>query len=35
MAAQPDTPPKLAGFAYALEHLEIGSYELLRRVAER
>jgi ferritin-like metal-binding protein YciE len=35
MAAQPDTPAKLAGFAYALEHLEIGSYELLRRVAER
>ncbi|HEX5711978.1 MAG TPA: DUF892 family protein, partial [Solirubrobacterales bacterium] len=23
MAAQPDTPPKLAGFAYAVEHLEI------------
>jgi ferritin-like metal-binding protein YciE len=35
MAAQPDTPPKLAGFAFALEHLEIASYELLRRVAER
>lgn len=35
MAAQPDTPPKLAGFAFAVEHLEIGSYELLRRVAER
>jgi ferritin-like metal-binding protein YciE len=35
MAVQPDTPPKLAGFAYAVEHLEIGSYELLRRVAER
>jgi ferritin-like metal-binding protein YciE len=35
MAAQPDTPAKLAGFAYAVEHLEIGSYELLRRVAER
>ena len=35
MAAQPDTPPKLAGFAFLLEHLEIGSYELLRRVAER
>jgi ferritin-like metal-binding protein YciE len=35
MAAQPDTPAKLAGFAYALEHLEIGSYELLLRVAER
>jgi ferritin-like metal-binding protein YciE len=35
MAAQPDTPAKLAGFAFAVEHLEIGSYELLRRVAER
>jgi ferritin-like metal-binding protein YciE len=35
MAAQPDTPPKLAGFAYAVEHLEIASYELLRRVAAR
>jgi ferritin-like metal-binding protein YciE len=35
MAAQSDTPAKLAGFAYALEHLEIGSYELLLRVAER
>jgi ferritin-like metal-binding protein YciE len=34
-AAQPDTPAKLAAFAYAFEHLEIGSYELLRRVAER
>ncbi len=34
-AAQPDTPAKLAGFSYALEHLEIGAYELLRRVAER
>jgi ferritin-like metal-binding protein YciE len=33
--AQPDTPAKLAGFAYAFEHLEIGAYELLRRVAER
>ena len=32
---QPDTPAKLAGFAYAFEHLEIGSYEQLRRVAER
>jgi ferritin-like metal-binding protein YciE len=35
MAAQPDTPPKLAGFAFALENLEIASYELLRRVAAR
>lgn len=33
--AQPDTPAKLAGFAYAYEHLEIAGYELLRRVAER
>ena len=34
-AAQPDTPAKLAAFAYAFEHLEIAGYELLRRVAER
>ena len=34
-SAQPDTPAKLAGFAYAFEHLEIAAYELLRRVAER
>src|SRR5204862_91276 len=34
-AAQRDTPAKLAAFAYAFEHLEIGAYELLRRVAER
>jgi ferritin-like metal-binding protein YciE len=33
--AQPDTPAKLAAFAYAFEHLEIGSYEMLRRVAAR
>jgi ferritin-like metal-binding protein YciE len=33
--AQPDTPAKLAGFAFAFEHLEIGSYEQLKRVAER
>jgi ferritin-like metal-binding protein YciE len=34
-AAQPDTPAKLAGFAYAFEHLEIAGYELLARVAAR
>ena len=34
-AAQPDTPAKLAGFAYAFEHLEIAAYELLWRVAAR
>jgi ferritin-like metal-binding protein YciE len=34
-AAQPDTPVKLAGFAYAFEHLEIAAYELLRRVGDR
>jgi ferritin-like metal-binding protein YciE len=34
-AAQPDTPAKLAGFAYAFEHLEVAAYELLRRVADR
>jgi ferritin-like metal-binding protein YciE len=34
-AAQPDTPAKLAAFAYAFEHLEIAGYELLRRVAQR
>jgi ferritin-like metal-binding protein YciE len=33
--AQPDTPAKLAVFAYAFEHLEIGGYEQLRRVADR
>jgi ferritin-like metal-binding protein YciE len=33
--AQPDTPAKLAGFAFAFEHLEIGSYEQLKRVAQR
>jgi ferritin-like metal-binding protein YciE len=33
--AQPDTPAKLAGFAFAFEHLEIAAYELLRRTAER
>jgi ferritin-like metal-binding protein YciE len=34
-AAQPDTPAKLAGFAYAVENLEIAAYELLLRVARR
>jgi ferritin-like metal-binding protein YciE len=33
--AHPDTSGKLAAFAYAFEHLEIGGYEQLRRVAER
>jgi ferritin-like metal-binding protein YciE len=33
--AQIDTPAKLAGFAYAFEHLEIAAYELLKRVALR
>jgi ferritin-like metal-binding protein YciE len=33
--AQPDTPAKLAAFAYAFEHLEIAAYELLGRVARR
>jgi ferritin-like metal-binding protein YciE len=33
--AQPDTPHKLAAFAYAFEHLEIAGYELLKRVAQR
>jgi ferritin-like metal-binding protein YciE len=33
--AQPDTPAKLAGFAFAVEHLEIAGYEELRRVAAR
>jgi ferritin-like metal-binding protein YciE len=31
----PDTPGKLAAFGFAFEHLEIGGYEQLRRVAER
>ena len=32
-AGQPDTPPKLAGFGFAFEHIEIGSHEQLKRVA--
>ena len=32
---QPDTPVKLAGFAYAFEALEAGAYELLARTADR
>jgi UDP-glucose 4-epimerase len=34
-AAQPDTTTKLAGFAFAFEHLEIAAYELLQRTAAR
>jgi ferritin-like metal-binding protein YciE len=33
--AQPDTPAKLAGFAYAFEAVETGAYELLSRTARR
>jgi ferritin-like metal-binding protein YciE len=33
--AQPDTPAKLSGFAYAVENLEVAAYELLLRVARR
>jgi ferritin-like metal-binding protein YciE len=33
--AHPDTPGKLAAFAYAFEHLEIGGYLQLERVARR
>jgi ferritin-like metal-binding protein YciE len=32
---QPDTPVKLAGFAYAFEGLEVAAYELLTRIARR
>jgi len=34
-AAQPDTPGKLAAFAFAFEHLEIAGYEQLKLVAQR
>lgn len=33
--AQPDSPIKMAGFAYAFEALEAGAYELLLRTARR
>jgi ferritin-like metal-binding protein YciE/nucleoside-diphosphate-sugar epimerase len=33
--AQPDSTSKLAGFAFAFEHLEIAAYELLQQVAAR
>jgi ferritin-like metal-binding protein YciE len=33
--AQVDTPAKLAGFAYAFEHLEVAAYKLLQHVAAR
>ena len=33
--AQSDTPAKLAAFVYAVLHLEIGGYELLKRTAQR
>ena len=35
LVAQPDTPAKLLAVAYAFEHFEIASYELLRRVAQQ
>ena len=35
LVAQSDTPARLVAVAYAFEHFEIASYELLRRVAER
>ena len=34
-AGHPDTAGKLAAFTYAFEHLEIGGYEQLKRVAVR
>jgi UDP-glucose 4-epimerase len=35
LGAQPDSTTKLAGFAFAFEHLEVAAYELLQRVAPR
>lgn len=35
LKAQTDAPAKLAAFGYAFEHLEVASYELLKRVAAR
>jgi UDP-glucose 4-epimerase len=35
LGAQPDSTTKLAGFAFAFEHLEVAAYELLQRVAAR
>lgn len=35
LGSQPDTPVKLAGFAFAFEHLEVAAYEQLMRVAVR
>jgi ferritin-like metal-binding protein YciE len=35
LAAQPDSPAKVVVAAYAFEHLEIATYELLRRLAAR
>lgn len=32
--AQPDTDPKLAGFAFAFEHVEIAIYSMLAEMAE-
>jgi len=34
-AGHPDTAGKLPAFTYAFEHLEIGGYEQLKRVAAR
>src|SRR3954465_6142765 len=33
--SQPDTPGKLATHAFSYEHLELATYDLLERVAER